>query len=168
MSEADEPDGGRVQAIPLRGWKFRYDSPPPGAMPWHVESGDVLTLFRSWVKANRADRRENERYTPKETHVYLGWWSGARFIVTDAEMINLSRGGALVKVDRRPPTSQPVWVCLGTPTPAHHVQARALDVTPGDDLDRLVRLYFHVPCPEDFFLAAGRIDEPADADEARG
>lgn len=162
MSGTDEPGSRKGRAIPVKGWEFRYDSPPLEGAPARVESGDILVLFRAWARRNRLERRESPRYVSAETRAYLGWWKGSRFLVTPAELINLSRGGALVEIVRRPPTSQPVWICLGRPEPAHYVQARALEVSAGNGGVQLVRLQFHTPCPADFFRATGRRGEPGE------
>ncbi len=156
------------QTIPRRGWKFRFDAPPPADLSRRLESGDILALFQAWQQANafpfEYDRRESPRYVPAESHAYLGWWRGSRFLVTRAELLNLSQGGALIAVDRQPPTSQPVWVCLGTPTPRHHVQARVLDVADISETCRHLRLVFHQPCPAAFFEAAGERADGTDTE----
>ena len=127
----------------VRGWKFRFDAPPPegpgGAPRIRDEPIDILELFHDWQRSEaeraqtrdlaRGERREAPRYEPVETQAYVGWWKGSRFLVANALLINLSSGGALVEVDRRPPLSQPVWLGLGTPRATHHVQARALEVS---------------------------------------
>lgn len=160
MSGSDEPGDRRRQAISINGWEFRYDSPPPEGAPRQVLSGDVLAQFRAFGAVNRFDRRECPRYSPFRTRAQVGWWQGKRFRVTRAALLNLSRGGALVRMGHRPPTSQPVWICLVTAGPAHHVQARVLEVATANDGVQRVRLQFHTPCPVLFFLTAGRRDEP--------
>jgi len=161
MAETDDPTGQHRRVIPIRGWKFRFDSPPPEGVPGRADEGDIFALFAAWEGETRAERRDSPRYQPAETQVFVGWWKGAQFLITQAALINLSRGGALVELDCRPPTSQPVWVCLGTPYPIHHVQARALEVSAEAEGCQRVRLLFHTPCPFGFFRAAGRRDGPA-------
>jgi hypothetical protein len=158
MASTDEPNDRQRKGIPVRGWKFRFDAPPQGGIPSRADEGDILALFQAWEHANQVDRRESQRYLPVETRAYIGWWAGSEFLVTRADLINLSRGGALVAIDRRPPTSQPIWICLGTPQPVHQVQARALEMTAGAAGYHHVRLAFHTPCPVSFFIAAGRRD----------
>lgn len=138
----------------MRGWKIRFDAPPERGLTQCTEGGDILALFRAWNDAWPNERRESRRYTPAETHAWIGWWHGSRFLVTHAELINLSKGGALVEVDDRPPSSQPVWICLGAPHPIEHVQARVLDATLRPSGDYTARLEFYC-APASFFLAAG-------------
>jgi hypothetical protein len=89
----------------------------------------------------------------------MGWWIGARFFVTRTELVNLSKGGALVHLLHRPPTSQPVWICIGSPSPLDYVQARVLATAPETPDERVrefvARLEFHTPAPSSFFVAAG-------------
>ncbi len=157
----DESQGPSSQVIPVRGWKIRFDSPPEiGAMS-RSDQGDILTLFRAWDDAPRKDRRESERYTPARTQAWVGWWKGARFLVSQAQLINLSNGGALVHMTNRPPTSQPIWICLGAPHPVDYVQCRVLDAALKPAGDFHARVEFHAPCSPRFFLAAGhQVDEP--------
>lgn len=157
----DKAQGQRSQVIPVRGWKIRYDSPPDAATAGRSEPGDILNLFRTWENAPRKDRRESERYTPARTQAWVGWWKGSRFLVSRADLVNLSNGGVLIHLTNRPPTSQPIWICLGAPHPVDYVQGRVLDAALKPAGDFLVRVEFHSPCPPHFFLAAGlSVDEP--------
>jgi hypothetical protein len=157
----DEAQGQGSQIIPVRGWKIRYDSPPDVGTAGRSESGDILGLFRAWDDAPCKDRRESERYTPARTQAWAGWWKRSRFLVSRANLVNLSNGGALVHMHNRPPTSQPIWICLGAPHPVDYVQCRVLDAALKPAGDFLVRVEFHAPCPPRFFLAAGHtVDEP--------
>ncbi len=151
----DESQGQGSQVIPVRGWKIRFDSPPDQGTTCRAEQGDILALFRAWDEAPRKDRRSSPRYTPASTQAWVGWWKGTRFLVSQAELVNLSKGGALVRLNNRPPTSQPIWICLGAPHPVDYVQCRVLDASPRLDGDFRARLEFHAPCPPSFFLAAG-------------
>ena len=164
MGDESQEIGSHV--IPIRGWKIRFDSPPEGGVSTRAEQGDILTLFRTWEEAPRKDRRETERYTPAKTQAWVGWWKGGRFLVSQAEMINLSKGGALVHLNNRPPTSQPVWICLGAPHPVDYAQCRVLDAALKPAGDFLARIEFHSPCPPSFFLAAGcrHDDDPKPGD----
>jgi hypothetical protein len=154
--------------IPLSGWKIRFDAPPGHELTQQVEDGHILALFRAWDESRRndheRDRRHDSRYNPAETQVWVGWWNGARFFVIHAQLVNLSKGGALVNLANRPPLSQPVWVCLGSPHPVDHVQARVLDTLPQNEGEFHARLEFHVPCPTSFFVAAGQRVEIPPAD----
>ena len=152
----DESQERGSQVIPLKGWKIRFDSPPDRVSTCRAEQGDILALFRAWEDAPRKDRRQSPRYTPATTQAWVGWWKGMRFLVSQADLVNLSKGGALVHLNNRPPTSQPIWICLGAPHPIDYVQCRVLDVSLKPAGDFLARVDFHSPCPPSFFMAAGR------------
>jgi len=157
----EEAQGHGSQVIPVRGWKIRFDSPPDAGVAGRSDQGDILTLFRAWDEAPRKDRRDSLRYTPAQTQAWVGWWKGSRFLVSRADLVNLSNGGALVQIANRPPTSQPVWICLGAPHPVDYVQCRVLDAALKPAGDFLARVEFHSPCPPRFFLAAGyQVEEP--------
>jgi hypothetical protein len=157
-------DNSQGKAIPLLGWKIHFDTPPAEALSRQAERGNILALFQAWSDAelNDQDRRCDLRYTPAQSQIWAGWWNGAQFMVTQAKLINLSKGGALVSVGSRPPTSQPVWICVGTPHPVDHVQARVLDTSALCRDGFHARLEFHSPCPSSFFVAAGTcVDRPS-------
>src|SRR5205807_882868 len=63
-----------------------------------------------------------------ECVAWVGWKSWRRFHMTDALMIDLSRGGARVFVDAPPPTGRAVWVFIETPGLNAIVKARVLEV----------------------------------------
>jgi len=158
----DQPVGDREASgkhIPSRGWKIRFDSPPTGELSRRAEGGDILALFRAWQDTEVGDRRTSPRYAPAHSRAWMGWWIGARFFVTRTELVNLSKGGALVHLLHRPPTSQPVWICIGSPSPLDYVQARVLATAPETPDERVrefvARLEFHTPAPSSFFVAAG-------------
>jgi hypothetical protein len=155
----------RTRAIPVSGWKIRFDSPPRQPEARRAESGDILALFRAWQETELEipviERRLNTRYAPEATRAWVGWWKKGSFRVANAEILNLSKGGALVHLDLCPPTCQPVWICLGTPHPIDFIQARVLDPKGDGEVTFMARLEFHTPCPPTFFLAAGfRTEEP--------
>jgi hypothetical protein len=149
----------KSKPIPATGWKFRFDSPPQRSEARRTESGDILALFRAWRETESQlltpDRRLSPRYAPESTRAWVGWWKKGSFRVANAEILNLSKGGALVHLDVCPPTCQPVWICLGTPNPVEFVQARILDPKGEGEVTFIARLVFHTPCPPTFFLAAG-------------
>ena len=170
----DDGDRAVSRIIPLKSWKIRFDAPPGDELLRVAEEGDILALFRAWDASTRQlaphvhvyypdkdqgpgnERRETPRYLPAETRAWIGWWHGSRFIVAPSELVNLSKGGALISQDERPPMGQPIWLCLGAPHPLEYIQARVLDAIPRPgSSDYRVRLDFHTPCPLSFFVAAG-------------
>lgn len=169
MSLGDESGERRGRALPVKGWKIRFDSPPASGPSRRAERGNILALFKAWdgVTDREVDRRESPRYTPAESRVWVGWWKGTRFRIIHAELVNLSQGGALVHLAGRPPSSQPVWICVGSPHPMDYVQARVLDSSERPSGSFRVRLEFHSPCPTAFFFAAGyRPEIPPETDTA--
>jgi len=174
--EPEDPRGpGKGERHPpLNGWKIRFDAPPGDELSRLAESGDILSLFRAYDAAQHQllphvhvynhkksaddarERRQSPRYFPEETRAWIGWWHGSRFYVAQIDLVNLSKGGALIYLAERPPTSQPVWLCLGAPHPLEYVQARVLDACPRlGSAEYRARVDFHTPCPLGFFLAAG-------------
>jgi hypothetical protein len=138
-----------------RRWKIRFDSPPGLGARSQAEQGDILSLFRAHDQTVPDDRRRNPRYRPAQTHAWVGWWKGSRFAIALAELVNLSKGGALVLLPDRPPSAQPIWLCLRSPGPSDYVQARVLDAAIQPAGDYRARLEFHEPAPLGFFFAAG-------------
>jgi hypothetical protein len=74
--------------------------------------------------------------------------------MSDALMINISRGGARVFLDTPPPRGRAVWVYLETPSERAVVKARVVEVRPTAQGQCSVRVAFRQPCPLAFFEAA--------------
>jgi hypothetical protein len=140
---------------PIEKRKVRFDKIAPGAAAPRAENRSLLGLFRLWDGEPTAERRRAARHEVVESQVWLGWWRGeAGFLASSAVIINLSRGGAFIFLDERPPKDEPVWICLGMPDPVGFVEARVVGVKTSRQGQCAVRLEFREPCPYGFFEAA--------------
>jgi hypothetical protein len=140
---------------PIEQRKVRIDRLAPGAEPPRAESRSLLGLFRLWEGEPTAERRRSARHAVVESQAWLGWWRGeAGFRMQSAVIINLSRGGAFIFLDDRPPADQPVWIALGMPDPVGFVEARVVATQVARQGQCAVRLEFREPCPYGFFEAA--------------
>jgi hypothetical protein len=143
------------QPRPIERRKVRFDKIAPGADAPRAESRSLLSLFRLWDGQPTPERRRTPRHEVVESQVWLGWWRGAAgFLASSAVIINLSRGGAFIFLDERPPKDEPVWVCLGMPDPVGFVEARVVAIKTSRQGQCAVRLEFREPCPYGFFEAA--------------
>jgi hypothetical protein len=112
-------------------------------------------LFRLWQDEPALERRRAPRHQVVESRVWLGWSHGPEgFRSHSTLIINLSRGGAFVFLDVKPPKDQRVWICLGTPDPIGYVEARVVAIKVSRQGQCAVRLEFCEPCPYGFFEAA--------------
>src|SRR5437764_27012 len=76
--------------VPVRRWKIRFGSPAPGGtVEDQAGRGDLPATFQAHEKARLADRRRSPRYRPAVARTWVGWWSGARFFIGQAELVNL-------------------------------------------------------------------------------
>jgi hypothetical protein len=143
------------QPKPIEERTIRYDSVARGAVEPRAESRSLLGLFRLWGDTPTPERRRAPRHDANESQVWLGWKRGADgFRSSSALIINLSRGGAFVFLDDRPPKDEPVWISMGTPAPAGSVEARVVAIKVMRQGQCAVRLEFREPCPYGFFEAA--------------
>jgi hypothetical protein len=148
---------------PIEQRKIRFDTVAEGGAMPRAESRSLLGLFRLWGGAPTPERRRSPRHEVVEAQVWLGWWRGERgFLASSAVLINLSRGGAFVFVDERPPQDEPVWISLGMPDPVGFVESRVVAVKVSRQGQCAVRLEFRAPCPYGFFEAAVCGLPPAD------
>jgi hypothetical protein len=135
--------------------KIRFDSVVEGSEPPRAESRSFLGLFRLWEPKPTPERRRAPRHEVVESQVWLGWWRGSSgFLASSAVIINLSRGGAFIFLDEKPPKDEPVWICLGMPDPVGFVEARVVEVTVSRQGQCAARIAFREPCPYGFFEAA--------------
>ena len=75
--------------------------------------------------------------------------TGAGSQTTDAQLVNLSRGGALVVAESPLPCEQPVWLRIERPVKTDW--ARAVTVRIGRN--REIALRFPAGCPDDLLVA---------------
>jgi hypothetical protein len=151
---------------PIEKRRVRFDNVVHGAVAPRAECRSLLGLFRLWGEETGPDRRRAPRHEVVESQVWLGWWRGeAGFQSSSAVIINLSRGGAFIFLDEKPPKDLPVWISMGTPDPIGFVEARVIAVKMSRQGQCAVRLEFLAPCPYSFFEAAVCGLPPADPRE---
>src|SRR5579883_1701884 len=97
------------------------------------------------------ERRASPRYTVKRA-IELRWETGE---VLPAWLENFSLGGALVRVDRRPPRAREVSVCINGPERQVSVEGTILEVRKRGGWMRRgpfsIRIQFAQSCSYDFF-----------------
>lgn len=139
---------------------IRLDAGPAGApcsgavaAPSAGKRG-VLELFRAWIRSAPAERRQAARHNAGGGKLWLGWWDGNRlFTAVSADVVNISRGGALVRAAEPPREMQNVWVCLDVTEPGDCVPGSVLSIEPVRAGAWLVRFEFSTPCPHAFLAA---------------
>lgn len=131
-----------------RGQSLRFD-PGPGV---NADDCPLRDLFRQWSGATPRERRHCSRHEASGLRVWLGWRMGGReFLAAPADLLNISEGGALVRLTTPLSRFREVWVCLGDPAEADEgVLATTLDVTRVRDGQWVARLEFDVAAAEDF------------------
>ncbi|MDR3636461.1 MAG: PilZ domain-containing protein [Isosphaeraceae bacterium] len=107
---------------------------------------DVTPYAKHRTPFDLDDRRKEPRYEPVMDYAYLGWWEGATFRTEQAQIVNISAGGAALATAGKPNAGETVW--LSVVGPAHHdwVAARLLEHRNGH-----ARLVFADGYPYDLF-----------------
>ncbi|MDR3637816.1 MAG: hypothetical protein P4L84_28680 [Isosphaeraceae bacterium] len=114
----------------------------------------MLELFRAWIRLAPSERRQAARHEAGGGRLWLGWWDGNRvFTAVSTELINISRGGALVQAAEAPQELREVWVCLDVTEPGDCLAASVLSVEPIRPGACAVRIEFSEPCPQRFLAA---------------
>jgi hypothetical protein len=149
---------------------IRWDSAPGGAgeagPSAAARKGGVLELFRAWIRSAPAERRQATRHSAGGK-LWVGWWDGNRvFTAVSADVINISRGGALVCSAEPPRELREVWVCLDVAEPGDCVPASVLSAEPIRPGAWAVRFEFSAPCPRAFLAAT--LGTPARRPVGRG
>ena len=137
---------------------IRLDSAPDGAVDTgaaaRAQKRSVLDLFRAWIRSAPAERRQAARHDASGGRLWLGWWDGGRvFTAISTEVMNISRGGALVRAVEAPQELREIWVCLDVTEPGDCVPATVLSVEPICAGAWTVRFEFSEPCPRGFLAA---------------
>jgi len=124
--------------------------------------GSVLRVFGGWGGRVRPapagpaadDRRAEVRHAEVECRAWVGWKGWRRFHMSNALVVNLSRGGALVFLDTPPPPGRDLWVYLESPAGKAVVKARAVEICTTAGGQCTARVAFREPCPFSVFEAA--------------
>jgi hypothetical protein len=134
---------------------IRFDlSPAPSDVPTAMRAG-LLDRFRIWFQQSPPDRRSLPRHKTHGYQIWLGWWRGDEaFFANPARLVDISRGGALLKVLDPPPEGFAAWVCVGSPDPRDCVESTVLEVRSTRGRECAVRIAFKEPCTHAFFEAA--------------
>lgn len=159
MPETLTPPTARFRPTPLGTQRVRIDQGSARGSDLAPGRGSLLRAFGAWSgRAARAVRSEDRRAEPRhgqvECQAWVGWRSWRRFHTNNALVIDISRGGARIFLDKAPPTKRPVWVFLETPGQKAIVKARVAGVESTPSGQCLARVAFHEPCPFAFFEAA--------------
>lgn len=142
---------------------IRFDLPPAPDEPPEVARKGLIDLFRAWVAQRPEDRRAMPRHKTLPSEVWLGWRRGNDTLFANmARMVNISRGGAQLRVADPPPEQTTVWICLGEPDQGDCLEATVLEVRGARRNECTVRIAFREPCPHRFFEAAVCILAPSE------
>jgi hypothetical protein len=158
--EGESDDLGRERDRRSRqGTRVRIDEGSASGDDLAPGRGSLLRAFSAWERpASPAppvtERRVEPRYHHVECLAWVGWkiWRGFR--MNDALLINLSRGGARIFLDAKPPLGRPVWVFLETPGNAAIVKAEVREIETTPQGQCLARVGFLELCPYAVFEAA--------------
>ncbi|MCA1685562.1 MAG: hypothetical protein LC745_06170, partial [Planctomycetia bacterium] len=87
--------------------------------------GSLLGLLFKAIRSGPepADRRRELRHPAAAREVWVGWWRGEDFGAVRGRITNISRGGAHVLVDSRPPRKTSVWLFKDVGSTLAHVRA---------------------------------------------
>lgn len=136
---------------------IRLDPAPGGGAEPDADSGKqgVWDSLLAWVGSSPAERRNTTRHEADGRKLWLGWWDGDRvFTAVSTDLLNISRGGALVQAVKPPAELREVWVCLDVTEPSDCVPASVLSVESIHAGSWAVRFEFSAPCPHGFLAEA--------------
>ena len=148
-------------SAPGRAMRVRIDAGRHGA---GTVRGSLLGAFgvRSGAASTAVPERRGEDRHQVECLAWVGWRTWRGFVMNDALLIDLSRGGTRAFLDKAPPKGRAVWLFFETPGKKAVVKARTLDVTAAASGQFSARIAFDAPCPFALFEAAVCGLAPAD------
>ena len=106
-----------------------------------------------WDTSESRDRRASPRFTALDPRGWIGWWAEGEFHEAEARLLDVSKLGASIEVDRLPPRDCPLFFSLGGSTTTESVEAEIVATHPGRLKKVLVRLAFSSRCPNRLFTA---------------
>ena len=100
------------------------------------------------------ERRATDRVHQLECKAWVGWKTFRGFSMNNALLVDISRGGARIFLDKAPPALHPVWIYLETPLKQASVRARVVVAEQTQQAQCMLRIEFEEHCPYEFFEAA--------------
>lgn len=135
MAQPEEEFEGE-QEVPL--------SPPTGR------------LDKAWESIlSRDERRTAARHVPITQTAWFGWWDGPEFQSANAVLLDISRGGAALEVERMLPPG-PIWLCLEVEGRVWGTEYVVIAESRGRNLPHRARGRFLGECPDDLYRVALR------------
>jgi hypothetical protein len=98
----------------------------------------------------KVDRRHFSRFPALGNRTCLEWWEGTERHKAVGNLLNVSRGGALIETEAMLPDSHPLWMRIEEPAHSGWIGARLVR----RQTDLLAAIAFHHPCPFDFLESA--------------
>jgi hypothetical protein len=112
------------------------------------------------------DRRASERYTVLDHRGWLGQWGKQGFEVVEVRLLDLSRGGALLEMEKAPIEHQSAVLGLETLRETWCLEVKIVQTRWGRRNRYRVHVAFTETCPDEFFAAA--LNGPGTARPAAG
>jgi hypothetical protein len=111
----------------------------------------VLLGYRRAQAVALRERRREQRFEPAFTQAVLGWWDGDHSRIRPAEVVNISRSGALLLADEAPGELERANLAFATDRQSRWLAGTVV----GSALDAsgryLVRFKFEAECPDEIF-----------------
>lgn len=100
------------------------------------------------------DRRSSCRYAVVQGDAWLGWWEGATFQSTSAQIVDISLRGAMLTVETFPPKETPLYFCPpGMSRDAEWIEVKPVAAKKKFLGPREIRVSFRQVFPYDTFKA---------------
>lgn len=131
-----------------------------------TEQGKILATFKFEVAGaptsflpKQRERRAWERRVPKEKAAVLCWAERDCEVSVNAEVLNLSGGGAAVRLPKRPPANETLWLSVGQKgRESEPVECKTVSSAPDGKGAFTLRLSFVGLCPMQVFEVAMGLD----------
>lgn len=130
----------------------RFDRAFGSAEPAEEESPGFLARLREAFRSSE-DRRGMTRHPVVDREIWVGWWRGDDFGAVVGRLVNLSRSGAMVILDDRPPRREPVWFYREVNGAVVCVRAALVGLMPAPGGAYRARFRFAAYCPTDLCQA---------------
>ena len=127
-----------------------------------------IDRLRNAISADKKDLRSATRHRAVHREIWVAWWTNDEFGAVGGTLENISKGGAKIVLNARPPKNKPIWIYKEIDQNLTCVRAKIVGVLPAPHGSFAARFRFEVPCPAELEMSVISVGAASRGGRTRG